>query len=382
MTRFRIFTLFAALVALATALAACGGGSTSSDPQKVVDEATLQGIESGKLDLSVGVDVKGKKSGHVDVSLSGPFQSEGEEELPELDLTAKANGSVGGENVDFEGGLTLLGNKAYVNYSGTDYEVDPTTFNFVKSAIKKQSGVSSQSGEGESGCQEAAGKLKVADFIESLSDEGSADVGGTGTTKVSGEFDAPGAIEALVELIEDPACSEQLKAAGPLPSSAELDSAKGKVKEAVKEAHVDVYVGDDHIVRRITAKATIEPPKGSGNESGAESVGLEIDLTLTGVNEDQTISAPQSSKPLSDLFIKLGVNPLELAGALSGEGGLGGAGGLSGLLEGIGGGSGGSAGGGSSAGAGSSEGGQQAYLNCIKEAGTPVDIQRCARLLQ
>jgi len=383
LSRFRTFTLFAALIALATALAACGGSSSSSDPQKVVDEATLQGIESGKLDLSVGVDVKGKKSGHVDVSLAGPFQSEGEEELPELDLTAKANGSVGGENVDFEGGLTLLGNKAYVNYSGTDYEVDPTTFNFVKSAIKKQSGASSQSGEGESGCQEAAGKLKVADFIENLSDEGSADVGGTGTTKVGGEFDAPGAIEALAELIENPACSEQLNAAGPLPSSAELDAAKGKVEEAVKEAHVDVYVGDDHIVRRITAKATIEPPKGSGNETGAESVGLEIDLTLTGVNEDQTISAPQSSKPLSDLFLKLGINPLELAGALSGEGGLGGAGGLSGLLEGIGGGSGGSAGGGSSAaGGGSSEGGQQAYLSCLKEAGTPVDIQQCARLLQ
>jgi hypothetical protein len=383
LSRFRIFTLFAALVALAAALAACGGGSSSSDPQKVVDEATLQGIESGKLDLSVGVDVKGEKSGHVDASLSGPFQSEGEQELPELDLTAKANGSVGGENVDFEGGLTLLGSKAYVNYSGTEYEVDPTTLNFVKSAIKKQSRANGQSVEGETGCQEAAGKLKVADFIENLSDEGSADVGGTSTTKVSGGLDAPGAIEALTELIEDPACSEQLNAAGPLPSTSELEKAKGEVEEAVKEAHVDLYVGDDHIVRRITAKATIEPPKGAAGESGAQSVGLEIDLTLTGVNEEQTISAPQSSKPLNDLFLKLGVNPIELAGALSGEGGLSGAGGLSGLLEGIGGGSGGSGGGGSSAGGGSSSGGgQQAYLNCLKEASTPVDIQQCARLLQ
>jgi hypothetical protein len=383
LSRFRILILilFVALVVLATALAACGG-SSSNDPQAVVDEATLQGIESGKLDLSLGVDVKGEKSGHVDVSLSGPFQSEGEEELPELDLMAKANGSVGGEKVDFEGGLTLLGNKAYVNYSGTNYEVDPTTLNFVKSAIKKQSGASSQSGEGESGCQEAAGKLKVADFIENLSDAGSADVGGTSTTKVSGELDAPGAIEALIELIEDPACSEQLNAAGPLPSTAELEKAKGQVEEAVKEAHVDLYVGDDHIVRKITAKATIEPPKGSSNESGAKSVGLEIDLTLTGVNEEQTISAPQSSKPLSDLFLKLGVNPIELAGALSGEGGGLSGGGLGGLLEGIGGGSGGSGGGGSAGGGNSSGGGQQAYLNCLKEAGTAADIQQCARLLQ
>jgi hypothetical protein len=374
LSRVRIFTIFATLIALVTGLAACGGGS-SSDPQTVVNEATLQGIESGKLDLALGIDVKGEKGGHVDVSLSGPFQREDEEELPELDLSAKVKGAVGGEKVDFEGGLALLPNKAFVEYSGTEYEVDPTTFNFVKSAIQKQANKQGESGE-EGGCQETISQLKLADFMENLREEGSAEVAGTTTTKVSGGLDAPSAIEALMEVIEDPACSEQLSAAGPLPSGAALEKAKRQVEEALKEAHVVLYVGDDHIVRRLTATATIEPPKGSAKESGAESVKLEFDLTLSGVNEGQTIVAPRHAKPLSDLFIKLGVNPLELAGALSGEGGL------EGLLEGLGGGSsgGGSPGGGS--GGNGASGGQQAYLNCIKEAHTPVDIQKCAGLLQ
>jgi hypothetical protein len=373
LSRFRTLTIFAALIASATALAACGGGS-SDDPQTIVDEATLQGIESGKLDLSLGIDVKGEKGGHIAVDLSGPFQSEGEEELPELDLSATAKGSVGGESIDFEGGLTLLPSKAFVEYSGTEYEVDPTTLSFVKSAIQRQTNKQSEAGEEASGCQETIGDLNVADFIENLSEEGSADVGGTSTTKVSGELDAPGAIEALTEVIEDPACSEQLSAAGRLPSGAELERAKGQVEDALKEAHVVLYVGDDHIVRRLAVDAAIEPPKGTGSE-GAESVKLEFDLTLTGVNEGQTIAAPQSAKPLSDLFLKLGVNPIELAGALSGEGGL------EGLLEGLGGGLPGS---GSSAGGagGGSSGGQQAYLSCIREAHTPVDIQKCAGLLQ
>ena len=103
----------------------------------MVEEATLKGIESGKLDLSLGVDVQGEEGGNVDVSLSGPFQSESEAEYPELDLTAQAKGSLGGKDINFEGGFTLLGNKAYVAYEGTEYEVDPTTFNFVKSTLKQ-----------------------------------------------------------------------------------------------------------------------------------------------------------------------------------------------------------------------------------------------------
>jgi hypothetical protein len=327
LSRLRIFALFIALIALASAFAACGGGGSSDDPQTVVDEATLQGIESGDIDLSMGIGIKGKKSGHIDVNLSGPFQSESEAEYPDLDMSATAKGKVGGKKVDFEGAFTLLGNTAYVGYEGTEYEVDPTTFSFVKSALQKQSG-----GKGSSeatACQDAASNLEVANFVDDLTSDGSADVGGTSTTKVSGNLNSPAAIDALIELSEDPACSQQLSAAGAIPSAAELEEVKGDIQGAVKSAHVDLYVGDDHIIRRVVATALIEPPEGAGQ--GAERVEIDLDLTLTGVNEDQTISAPASAKPLSQLFIKLGVNPIELLGLLEGQS----AGGVGGLLEGL-----------------------------------------------
>jgi len=374
LSRNRILSVFLTLIALAFALAACGGSGGSDDPQSIVDEATLQGVESGQLELSVGVDVKGKKSGHVDVSLSGPFQGENEAELPELDLRATAKGLVGGEKVNFDGGLTLLNNKAYVAYEGTEYEVDPTTYDFVKSMAKQQGGGGQKSSSEVTACQEAAAELKVADFVENLSNEGSADVGGTSTTKVSGDLNAAGAVEALSELLEDPVCSEQLKAAGPLPSQAELDKAKSTVQESLKSAHVELYVGDDHIIRRMAIKATIEPAGGS--KGGAKQVDLDVDLTLTGVNEEQTISAPKSAKPLSDLFLKLGINPIELLGALQG----GGSAGLGNLLEGLSQAGGGSSSGGSGGSGGG--GGQQSYYECLGESHTPVDIQRCEGLLQ
>lgn len=373
MNRVRTLSVFVALVALSAALAACGGGS-SDNPQTVVEEATLKGIESAKMDLAVDADVTGEKGGKVDVNLSGPFQSESEAEYPELDLAFSAKGALGGKDLNREGGLTLLGNKAYVAYEGTEYEVDSTTLNFVKSRLKQQSGENGKSSE-IAACQDAAGELELSDFVENLKSDGSAEVGGTSTTKVSGNLDATSAIEAFSSLIENPACSEQLSAAGPLPSAAELDKAKSTVQDSLKSAHVDLYVGDDHIVRRITAQATVEPPKSS--KSGAKRVDLDLDLTLTGVNEEQTISAPGKSKPLSDLFLKLGINPLELLGALQGSGSQG----LGGLIEGLSeagsGSSGGSGGGGNSGG-----GGQQSYYECLGEAHTPVDLQHCEGRLQ
>ena len=54
-------------------------------------------------------------------------------------MTAGAKGSAKGEDIDFEGGLTLLSDRAYVNYEGTEYEVDPTTFGFVKSGFEQAS---------------------------------------------------------------------------------------------------------------------------------------------------------------------------------------------------------------------------------------------------
>jgi hypothetical protein len=370
LSRVRILSVFVALIALTSAFAACGGGG-SDDPQSVVDEATLQGIESGEIDLSVDVEVQGEKGGKVDVKLSGPFQSESGAELPELDLTFSSKGSLDGKDQNREGGITLLGNKAYVAYEGSEYEVDSTTFNFVKSLLKQQGGGGDQSSE-IAACREAASGLELADFVEDLKDEGSADVGGTSTTKVTGELNGPAAIDALSKLIDDPACSEQLKAAGPLPSAAELDKAKSTVEDSVKSAHVDLYVGDDDIVRRISAQATIEPPKGS--KEGAKRVDVDLDLTLTGVNEDQTISAPSSAKPLSALFIKLGINPIELLGAF--QNGVG-AGGIGGLLEGL-----GDSGDSSGGGGDQSGGGKQSYYECLGGADTPVDIQNCTGLLQ
>lgn len=319
LSRFRIFVLFATLAAMAAVFAACGSGDdgSSDDPQQVVENASLEGVESGELDLSLDVKAEGKEGGDIQVSLSGPFEAPATKgELPQLEMTAQATGTAQGDDIDFDGGLTFLTDHGFVNYEGTDYEIDPTTFGFLKAAIEQ----AEQKEGAESGditaCQKAAEGIKFSQFADHLKNEGDADVEGTSTTKVSGDLNVSGGVDALIQLTEDPACSSQLEAAGPLPLD-ELEEAKDELPKAVKKAHVDLYVGDDDIVRKVAAELTVVPP-----DAADEKVEMAMELTLSGVNEEQSFSAPANAKPLEVLINKLDIEPLELLEAT--EGGLGG----------------------------------------------------------
>ncbi len=371
MSRFRFLALFATLAAMTGLLAACGGGSDDSDnsgedPQKVLESASLEGVESGEIDMSLNVSAEGEEGGDVEVSLSGPFEVGAKGELPQLQLTAEASGSVDDEDLDFEGGLTLLTDRAFIDYEGTAYEVDPTTFGFLKSTLEQAQQSETESGD-ITACQEAAEGIRFSKLAEELSNEGSVDVDGTPTTKISGDLSVSGGIDALIELTEDPACSSQLEAAGPLPLG-QLEEAKGELSKAIKEAHVDLYVGDDDIVRKVDAELTIAPP---GAED--EKVELEMELTLSGVNEEQSFDSPSDAKPLEGLFKQLGVNPLELLEAGQEEG-------LEGLLEGILGGSVPGVSSGGTSGADGAGANQKEYVECLQESKSPADLQKCASL--
>ncbi len=372
MSRIRTLVLLATVAALVAFVSACGGGGSDTgsneDPKQVIDKATLKGVESGNLEMSLKVNSEGKEGGNFDVALSGPFQAGAKGELPEAQLEASAHGEAEGQKLDFEGGVTLLSDRAYIGYEGDQYEVDPTTFGFIKSGFEQaeQEG----SGEGAEGkaCQEAAASLDIGDFVDHLTNQGGVEVDGTQTTEISGDLDVSGAIDQIIKLTENPACSAQLEAAGPLPLG-ELEKAKDELVSQVKKAHASVFVGEeDNIIRKVESQLTIEP-EGSG-----EKVEIEFELALGEVNEKQTISPPGKAKPLEVLFEKLGVNPLELL--------EGGSGGLGGLFEGL---EGGSGGGGESSGGGGGSlpnvGESKAYLECLQEARSATDLQKCANLL-
>ncbi|HEX4752670.1 MAG TPA: hypothetical protein VH268_07220 [Solirubrobacterales bacterium] len=380
MSRRRTFALLAAFAALAALLSACGGGGggSSEEPQKVIEDATFEGLESGDLGLTLNVKSQGKHGGEMKVDLSGPFQTTGKKSLPELAMEATAKGEADGEKVDFEGGITLLNDGAYVGYKGKQYEVDPTTFSFIKAAIEEgeQEGEKESAGGEATACQKAATSLDLGEFVDNLESEGSEEVEGVKTTKLSGDLNPKGAVDAIIKLAETPACTSELEAAGPLPLG-QLKGQEGELTGAIKKAHVEIYVGEsDHIPRKVATEFTLEP-KGSG-----EKVEVELEFTLGKVNEKQTIKAPANAEPLEGLFGALGINPNEVLELMQGGGG-----GLGGLLEGL---TGGSSGEGSSGGEGGTPEGieipsaenSKEFTECLQEAQGAADLQKCAKLME
>jgi hypothetical protein len=366
LTRFRLPVAMLALLALAAFLVACGGGSggggSSEDPQKVLDQtfsAKNEKVDSGNLDLKLKVDVSGDQSANVDAQLSGPFENEGTNKIPKLDLAVSASGSGSGQSFNVDAGLTSTGDAAFVNYKGTDYQVDQSLFDQFKQQVESAAGQQTQNQGSADALFKSLGIDDPKSLLTNLSNDGSADVQGTQTTHISGDVDVRKLIEGIKNLASGASALGALGGSSSnVPSGAELDQAAN----AVKTAHFDIYSGnDDHILRRLTITLGVEPPSGSTSK-----VDVSFDFVLGDVNQSQTIEAPSNPKPFSELLQSLGV-PSSALGQL-GSLGLGASGS-------------GSSGSSGSSGAGSATSQQaQKYLQCVSQAASAADLQQCQSL--
>jgi hypothetical protein len=370
-SRFRIlFAIFAAAI-LATALVACGGGGDSGneDPQQVLDQtfsSDNEDVNSGNLDISLGIDVSGDQGGSFDASVSGPFESQGKNKIPKFDLDAKVDTSGQGQDVNFEGGLISTGDSAFVGYNGTDYEIDKSLFDQFQAAFESAAAQNAQQTQNTGDVLKQLGIDDPKSLLTNLSNDGDTDVEGTETTHISGDLDVNKTVDAFKSVLSNAGALGSLGGVdtSQLPTPAQLD----QVKSAIKQAHFDIYSGkDDHILRRFTITLSIEPPSGSG----VDTIDVNFDLTIGGVNESQTIEAPSNPKPFSDLLSALGV-PAQLLDQLGG-----------GALGNLGGSSGGTGSGTPSVpDLGGSAQAQQAqkYLQCIAKANSAADLQACQGL--
>jgi len=337
------------LAALVLGLTACGGDGDGAED--IVDRA-LTGdhdpVTSGSFELSAEVDRGGES---FEGTIGGPFQGEGNA-FPEFDIEADL--SAPGEDFAFQGAVVSVANRGFIDFRGTDYEVDPTLFGIFTSYFES---LQSESGdEGESLAERL--DFNPTAWLTDLEDEGETEVDGTPTNHVSGAVDVDRVTEDLRSLA-DQVQSELGPLSGlggtEIPDPSEL----GDLGRLVERATFDLYSGtDDDILRRFQLELEI------GSGEGAGTVSLEFNLS--DVNRPQTVEAPAGARPLSELLQRLGV--AEDLGSLGSLGfGLGGLGVSPG-----GGGSGGSGGGGS--------GGAGAVLQfreCAASATSQDELEAC-----
>lgn len=358
MTLRRPALLLPFLAALALTIGACGGdddsgggdsASSSTDVNQLLTD-TFSGskeIKSGNVDLKIAIEAQGgdsQLSGPVNVTLSGPFQSQEEGALPEFDLQASLEG--GGQNLT--AGVTSTGGKGFVSFQGTDYVLDDQIYQQFKSGYEQ----AQKQGQEDEGTSLATLGVDPRKWLTDPQNAGEAKVGDTDTIKITGGVDVAKLLDDVNAALEK-ASSLGVSGAQGVPEKL-TEEQRRQVLDAVKDPKVEIYTGkDDMILRRMVVTTGVESNGTTGTVS--------FDVSITDLNEDQDIAEPQDAKPFSDLLGQLGGLGLGSAGASSGSG---------------------SSSGGTSANGGGSSEDLEKYSDCLSDAGSDVEkARKCADLL-
>ncbi|HYZ29616.1 MAG TPA: hypothetical protein VE570_11200 [Thermoleophilaceae bacterium] len=332
----------AALVLLAALVSACASGS-SSDVKSTVDKAFSTPIKSARIDLEASLSLDGVKqlNGPVKLSVQGPYESGGRQTIPKADWDIGASAS--GQN--FSAGFISTGDNAWVAFQGQNYEVGKQAVAQVNQQIKQTGGQNKKQGLSQFG-------IDPRNWLTDAKDEGDQKVAGADTKHVSATLDVGKFLDDLNRLVQRTGGTARITPAQ-----------KKQVDDSVKNPRFDVYVGkDDNVIRRLSADLSFTIPSDKQAQVGGLKSGtLSFSIEFANVGKPQTITAPASAKPLTELTTQLG--------------------GLGGVLGGS------SSSGSGSSGSGSSGPSSQAlakYSECLRKANPskPAELQKCAALLK
>lgn len=335
-----------ATVLAAGVLAACGGSDgPSGDPEQILKD-TFTGkkkLDSGKLDLAV--DLRAKDGSTGTVRLSGPFQTNGAGKVPSFDFSLTL--STGGQSL--EAGFVSTGTAAWVKLRGQAYKLDDSTFKQFASGYGDAQ--SQQTDQGADVSSLAAFGVDPRTWLTDPKIVGTEDVGGTKTVHITTGVDVAPMIKDLNALLGKAGSAAKQSVPESL-SPAELT----KAAKTLRNVKVDVFTGeDDDTLRRLVVDLDLALAPGQ-TVVGMTPSGLRISLGFADLNEPQTITAPKTSKPFSELQDQL----QGLLGAVNGSTG----------------------GGGTATTPSGTTGGASRYLDCVQAAGQDLaKVQKCAPLV-
>ncbi|MFT4036300.1 MAG: hypothetical protein QM679_12070 [Patulibacter sp.] len=316
-----------------TGIAGCGsdsdsgstsGGSGDGDGKALLNAMTVTpngaalksgtfGVTvTGSVDDAAGKDVR-KLDGTAAVTVSAE-QLDTAKGMPPLQVTFDVDGdytSGSGKSgtAKYAGGFRYVSDQLYVTWKDTDYA-------FGKELSKQflagfSQGFANEAGDTKSLQQIAADPKKLmstlalepGSWLESSKVSDGPELDGAQTVAVTGPVDLKAAATDLRDGLKAlPAAFPSVPGIKQLKELGELKDADIKeAEETLTTREATVYIGkDDHLLRR--AKLHL-----AGKDTGKK--GTAIDLTIqldsTKVNQAQSITAPKSASPVTDLFAQL-----------------------------------------------------------------------------
>jgi hypothetical protein len=196
---------------------------------------------------------------------SGVFEDRGPREMPVADI--EVNVDAESANLDLEGGFGTTGDKAWFTRGDSAFAVPQDAWDKVVEARESGAGAAQQ--------DSLQLNLEPGGWLRKVSSEDGGEIDGIETTQLSADVDAAAAIAQIAQAMSD---AGQLDAS-PLPDAAQ------RLGGLLSDAELEVWVGKDDIIRRLTFEL-------SGKGDANRPVDMDLRFELSGVNEPQSVSAP------------------------------------------------------------------------------------------
>jgi hypothetical protein len=260
------------LCGAAVALTGCGAREA-----EVVKGAFEKDIKSANIELAIATHSDGEA---FNLSLRGPYRSNGEGKLPSADLDVKIEGAA---PKPLSARLISTGENAFVEYEGETYEVGEERIAELE-----------REGAGGSADQLTPADIRkltatMGDWFPDSDAQEDAELDGEPVTRVTGKLDLSKALTDLKALASRPGMSgvEELKQL----SAADIRRLARMVADP--RFTVDVAKSDGKL-RRIEAKVRVE-----------RSATLDVSLRFKDVDKPVEIDAPKSGRPIEELGRRL-----------------------------------------------------------------------------
>jgi hypothetical protein len=230
--------------------------SAPAGPRQLLSAAlTTNELHSASFKGELAVASNGDKNS---VRASGAFESTGTKEMPK----AAVQVSVDMPGLDGRGGFVTTGDRAWFMRGSVGYAVPQEAWSKIVEGREKGAAPTAD-----------AAKLDVnpSAWLENVKSEGTEQVDGVEVTHVSADVNSARAIADVAKAMDS---------AGQIPANAE-----SLLSKAVDKGHIDVWVGSDKVLRRVSLEL-------SGKAAGGRSVDMNLDVELSQVNKPQQIERP------------------------------------------------------------------------------------------
>jgi hypothetical protein len=232
----------------------------TAGPEELLAAAfNVDALESASFEGGVSFTAGGQTNS---VETSGAFESAGPREMPKADVQV----SVDVPGFNGRGGFVTTGERAWFTRGGVGYAVPQDGWSKIVEAR-------------EAGSQPTAEAVQLdvdpASWLRNVKSEGTEQMDGVQVTHVSADVNSARAITDVAKAMDN---------TGQIPAGAEQMLAR-----VVQDGHIDAWVGDDKILRRVSLEL-------SGRGDGNQRVDMKLDFQLSNVNKPQQIEPPAKVK--------------------------------------------------------------------------------------